>query len=515
MPGSSPVDRRSFIRKSAATGAALSLSAASYGRVDGANERIGVAFLGAGARAQAHIDIVKRLREAGIAIAPVAICDVWDGQEDEYEHEFGGRVSKRKYLQGLYPSAKKIGLNPDDKKHVVKDYRRLLDLPEVDAVCISAPDHWHAKMTLDAIEHGKHVYCEKPMTKTIDEAQAVLEAATRHNIVMTVGVQSMADPTWLLANERIRAGRIGHVAQAQTSYHRNDIRGQGRFYRLTRQMNPKTIDWKMFLGAGFEVTKGVPLAPEMPFDRAAFGQWRCYWPFGGGPFTDLLVQQTTHMIAAMGVRQPARVTGSGGIYLEHDGRDVPDVAAIVAEYEEGCQLLITATTVSSYPNEEVIRGRLGAIRFVPKGFEIFEDNPARSSGIPARLGDRPIAPAEIVAVEKPRNETEALWTNFLDCVRGNNRKTLSPPELGAAALTTAAMGMLSYRTGQALFWDRDQRRIVPADGSWANRWEKRSQGHGRPNQVLGWHGGDAGGTMEPPQWMKLAGPWSGGKDPAE
>ncbi len=512
---SSPVDRRGFIRKSVTTGAALGLSAASYGRVPGANERVGVAFLGCGGRAQAHLDIVKRLRDEGKLVAPVAVCDVWDGQEDEYEHEFGGRVTKRKYLQGLYPSAKKIGLKPDDRRHVVKDYRRLLELEEVDAVCIATPDHWHAKMAIDAAEAGKHVYCEKPMTRTIDEAQAVVEAMVRHNVVMTVGVQSMADPTWTRAAEMIRAGRIGHVAQGQTSYHRNDVRGAGRYYRLTRQMNPKTIDWRMFLGSSFEVVKGVPLAPDMPFDRAAFGQWRCYWPFGGGPFTDLLVQQTTHLLAAMGVRFPARVTGSGGVYLEYDGRDVPDVASIVADFEEGCQLIVSATTISSYPIEEVIRGRLGALKFTPKGFEIYDDNPARGSGMPARLGDRPIAPAEFVAVDRPRNETEALWTNFLDAVRSQNRQTLSPPDLGAAALATVAMGMLSYRNGQVLFWDREKQHIVPADGSWAARWEKRSHGRGTPNQVSGWQAGAAGGTIQPPNYMKLAGPWSGGNDPAE
>ena len=91
---------------------------------------------------------------------------------------------------------------------------------------------------------------------------------------------------------------------------------------------------------------GEPLGPtpkEMPFDRAVWAQWRCYWPFGGGMFTDLFVHQTTHLIAAMGVRFPARVVGGGGIYLEYDGRDVPDVATVVADYDEGCQVIITAT----------------------------------------------------------------------------------------------------------------------------------------------------------------------------
>lgn len=510
-----PVDRRGFIRKTAATGAALGLSAASYARVAGANERLGVAFLGAGGRAQAHLDVINRMRMEGKNVAPAGVCDVWDGVEDEYEQEFGGRVTRRKYQQGLYPSARKVGLNPDDRKRVVKDYRKLLDLPDVDVVCVATPDHWHARMTIDAAEAGKHVYCEKPITRTTEEAQAVIEAVIRHNVVMTVGVQSMADPTWARAGELIRLGRIGHVAQGQTSVHRNDLRGQWRYYRLAREMNPRTIDWRMFLGAGFEVVKGQPLAPELPFDRALFAQWRCYWPFAGGPFHDLLVHQVTHLIAAMGVRYPARVTGAGGLFLEYDGRDVPDTATLIADYEEGCQVIATASTISSYPAEEVIRGRLGTIRFVPKGFEVYDDNPAGGAGIPPRLGDRPIAPAQMVAVEKPRNDTEALWTNFLDCVRSHNRQTFCPPELAAAALTTVAMGTQSYRTGQVLFWDREQRRVVGADDSWATRWERRSHGRGTPNQVVGWQGGEAGSTLQPPGYMKLAGPWVNGKDPAD
>src|SRR5437870_103661 len=165
--------------------------------------------------------------------------------------------------------------------HVTKDFRKVLDLKEVDVVCIAAPDHWHAKMSIEAAKAGKDVYCEKPMTRTIDEAHAVVDTMKKHNRVMTVGVQSMADPTWLMANEMIRKGDIGHVCQGQTSYYRNYIGGQWRYYKITKDMNPKTIDWDMFLGHQFQIFDGVPLGPKRPFDRAVYGQWRCYWPFGG------------------------------------------------------------------------------------------------------------------------------------------------------------------------------------------------------------------------------------------
>src|SRR6516162_589438 len=262
------VNRRNFLKSSAIGATALSLTAASAKRVYGANERIGVGFLGVGGRCQWHIGYVNEFQKEGKGVAPVAVCDVWDGNKEVDEPT--GR--------GLYPSAERCGLKPDDKEHVTKDYRRILDLKEVDVVCIAAPDHWHAKMSIDAAAAGKDVYCEKPMTKTIDEAHAVVDAMKKYNRVMTVGVQSMADPTWRKANEMIRQGNIGHVCQAQTSYYRNYIGGQWRYYKLTRDMNPTTVDWDMFLGNDFSVIDGVPLAPKIPFDRAIYGQWRCYWP---------------------------------------------------------------------------------------------------------------------------------------------------------------------------------------------------------------------------------------------
>jgi len=508
------VDRRDFLKTTAVGATALSLTAASAARVYGANERIGVGFVGVGGRAQAHLDVILRLHKANKSVAPIAVCDVWDGHEEDYTTEHDGKKVTRRYAQGLYPSAKKVGLNVDDKDHVTKDYRRLLDRKDVDVVCIATPDHWHAKISIDAAAAGKDVYCEKPMTKTMDEAQAVVDAMRKYNRVMTVGVQSMADPSWRTAHDYITKGKIGHVAQAQTSYYRNSLVGQWRYYRLYREMNPKTVDWKMFLGHDFHVMPGVPLGPDIPFDRAVFGQWRCYWSFGGGMFTDLFVHQTTHMISAMGVDYPRRVVGAGGLYLEYDGRDVPDVATIVADYNEGCQLMVTATMISAYPIEEVIRGRLGVIKFVKNGFQVIKDNPDKSAGIPARL-EESLKPDEFVECKLDKLDTEALWENFLENVRSRNRQTLSTPELGAAAFTTVALGMRSYRTGKVQFWDRERRQPVDADDSWAARLEKKSKEHGKPRQVHGWQADETGSVLVPPEYQKLAGPWIGGKDPAE
>jgi predicted dehydrogenase len=503
----SHVNRRDFVKAATAGTAAMGLAAASYGRVLGANENINIAFLGVGGRCQQHIDVILKMQKEGKPVRPVAVCDVWEGDQKL------GRGAGR----GLYPSAKRCGVK-EDAAHVTKDYRRILELKDVDVCAIATPDHWHAKMSIDAMAAGKDVYCEKPMTRTIEEAQAVVDAAKKYNRVMTVGVQSMADPTWRMAYDLIKTGGIGKVMQGQTSYYRNSKVGQWRYYPLTKDMSPKTIDWDMFLGHAFNVN-GIPLGPtpkEMPFDRAVFAQWRCYWPFGGGMFTDLFVHQTTHLIAAMGVRYPARVVGGGGIYLEYDGRDVPDVAAVVADYDEGCQVLITATMCNDHRIEECIRGHTGTLVFDSKRGEGFG-----FTILPQNVGDAPRGPSgEMIKEGKfvpgglKGDDTYALYENFLYCVRARNRETFSTPELGAAAFTTVNMGVLSYRNGKALFWDKDQRKVTEANASWAARLENRSKKRGKPSQIIGWQAGDTGSKLEPPEYQKLEGPWIGGKDPA-
>jgi len=501
------LNRRGFLGTAAIGTAAMTLPAASYARVLGSNGKIGVGFLGVGGRCQEHLKTVKSFDEQKKGAFIAALCDVWDGNKET------GR--------GLRFSAEKWGVGPDDNNKCVRDYRKVLDNKEVDVVCIASPDHWHAKMSIDAMAAGKDVYCEKPMTRTIDESHAVVDAAKKYNRVMTVGVQSMADPIWRMAYDYVKQGGIGHVAQAQTSYYRNYIGGQWRYYKLTKDMTPRTIDWNMFLGYKFDVN-GVPLGPrpeQMPFDRAVYGQWRCYWPFGGGMFTDLFVHQTTHLISAMGVRYPARVVGAGGVFLEYDERDVPDVAAVVADYDEGCQLLIMATMINDHPIEEVIRGRLGTIRFTNKkvdgkkvfGYEVLPQSMKSGPGLPKRLESQE---GKFVPSPLKGNDTEALWDNFLECCRGKKRETLSTPELGAAAFTTVNLGVQSYRNGQVMFWNKELRKPVEGNGSWASMWEKRSKARGKPNQIIGWEGGDAGSVVVPPDYQKLGGPWTSGQDPA-
>ncbi len=376
------VSRRGFIETAGvATGAVMAAGSFPHpavGSVKGSNEKINIAVLGPGGRAQEHLRILLKMKnKEQKPVDIIGLCDVWDGAKwtEGKDKEGKDRVTGR----GLYYSAEKCGLDwqGKDKDRVTKDYRKILECKDVDAVLIATPDHWHAKMSIDAMEAGKDVYCEKPMTHTIDEARRVAETTKKTKQVFTVGVQSTADPRWRMANQMINKGEIGHVMQGQTSYYRNSSEGQWRYYPLLKEMTPKTVDWKMFLGTEFG------LAPDQPFNRARYAQWRCYWDFGGGMYTDLFVHQLTHLILAMGVRFPSRVVGAGGLYLEYDGRDVPDMATVVADYDEGCQVLISATMANDVQLPEVIRGHNATLMFEPTRRGWF---PPRPAGLQRRSG---------------------------------------------------------------------------------------------------------------------------------
>ena len=497
------VSRRGFLETAgAATGAAVAAGAFPHpaiGGVKGANEQINIGILGPGGRAQEHIRILGHLKDETKGVDIIGLCDVWDGNDERQS-------------RGLYYSAKKCGLDPQgkDKDRITKDYRRLLECKDVDAVLIATPDHWHAKMSIDAMEAGKDVYCEKPMTHTIDEARRVAETVKKTKQVFTVGVQSTADPRWKMANQMITEGKIGHVMQGQTSYYRNSNDGQWRYYGLSKDMNPKTVDWKMFLGTEFG------LAPDMPFNRAKYAQWRCYWDFGGGMYTDLFVHQLTHLIQAMGVRFPRRVVGAGGLYLEYDGRDVPDMATVVADYDEGCQVLISATMCNDVQLPEVIRGHTATIRSSRIRATASRVVQQKLEGKPAPPGTNQGEGGDRFRPDQPREDTTDPLGALprVHALAQPGDALPGRPRLRRDHHGQPGRPVVPRRQGPLTSTRRTARSSRPT-ARWAARWEERSQLRGKPNQVIGWKAGDTGSLLEPPSYQKLEGDWVNGKDPAE
>jgi predicted dehydrogenase len=418
-------DRRRFL--TAAAGATLTANA--YAAVVGSNDRLRIGLIGCGGRAQAHRHVLQSRPDVRIA----AVCDVWDGHEDRYASSFGGSTSMRSYSQGRQPTAVHIGLNPDDTKTCVADYRRLLDGKLLDAVCIATPDHWHAKQAIDAFAAGLHVFVERPIAISPKQAEAVRAAAAASRLTVSVGVQSLADPGIALGRAAVAA--IGPAVHLTGGAFKNDARGLYRYYRVVPEMNRRTIDWDLFLGHGFTVA-GEPVGPSPAtkrFTPEAFAQWRCEADFSRGLAGDLLNPVITRLLACAGVRQVVKGMTFGTLHHERDGRTVPDGATVVAEFAEGCHLAVTATSLSHYPVEEVVRGRHGAVKLVKGGAAIYRDDPAKGTTYPPRW-ERPTPPAETKSGPPPANETAALWDDFFANVRAGSKETLCPPDLAAAAV---------------------------------------------------------------------------------
>ena len=489
MPKATP-SRRRFIQQSASVvGAAAAVhqaSTATKGIAQEKNSKLRIGFIGPGGRGfGAHVKKLTKLQTEGQPIELVAVCDVYNKHRDRAADHI----------------KKQTGVEPT--KH--EDYLEMIDKANLDAVCIGTPDHWHAKQTIDCLNAGLHVYCEKPMTKTAEEAVKVMNTWKKSGKVMQVGVQSTSLPVWKHVNDLLTAGQLGKVLMYQTEFFRNSAQGQWRYYKLEKEMTPRNINWKKWLG----VDEG--LAEYEDFDRAKYRQWRRFWPYGSGMFTDLFVHRTTSMLKATGLRFPGRVVGAGGIFMEYDGRDVPDVATVVADFREGVQGLVTATMAcQETPIRQLIRGHHGSFVFgTGEQFEGFDFVPERP-----QVTRNSKLKEERIPVGQVKDTTYAHFKNWIEAMVANDpAKVNNDPELGAAAITTVILGAKSYRDGKAFFVDPETYAVSDQDPGWAKSWESRSHERGKPNHISGWKAGDAGSLLEEPEYMKLGGPWKDGKPP--
>jgi predicted dehydrogenase len=483
---SQPVNRRHFLKTSSLAAGGLTL-AGTAASAAGANGRLRIGMIGPGGRGfGAHVKTLARLKNDGANIEIAAVAEVYSVRRDQTAD----------YIK------KENGNEP--VKYV--DYRDMLEKEKLDAVSIATPDHWHHKQIVDCLHAGLHVYCEKPMTKRVEEALDVVKVWKKSGKVMQVGAQGSSDPVWNQARAMLDEGKLGKVLMFQTEYFRNSTVGQWRYYELKKEMTPETVDWQRWLG----VKEG--LAEDRPFDREIYAQWRRFWPYGSGMFTDLFVHRATAMLKATGLRYPGRVTGGGGIYLEYDGRDVPDVATVAADYPEGVHGLISSTMCNQESRlQQCIRGHFGSflfengkLQFVPERPQVTHDS-------------------KLVAVEydvEPVKDLDyAHFKNWIDAIEAAKPELCNnDPELGAAAVTTVILGAQSYRNGIVYYFDPATGPVNASEAhqqgkSWAKGWEQLSAQRGKPRHIPGWKAGDYGSTLDEPKDMSLAGPWINGQPP--
>ncbi len=407
--------RRRFLKAAAVTAAAGAFqprfTIAGEG-AKGANQRIGVGFIGTGTRGGSHMFIVSKLKEQG-RCQPVAVCDV-----------YGPRVEA---------AAKKTG------GKVYRHYQELLADPRVDVVCIATPDRHHAPQAIDAVRAGKDVYCEKPLThwSQMDLARQVAEEAEKHKRIVQVGTQFVADDAYAKVRKLLAEGIVGKIVQVQAGYFRRGDWGERMPIPDPNAKPGPDLDWEQFLGD----------APRRPFDVSRFFQWRMFWDYAGGPATDLLVHVFTPVFCLLDLDFPERVMGGGGTFQYN--REVPDQCNIVADYAGGPSVTLM-NSLSNYTGiDTILRGTDGLIKFgdvehLGKGIRI----------VPAAKHAQ-----ETLVPWNGAGNTSKLWTNLLDCVQ-SRAKPYSPIDVALRVQAPLNMAILSHRENKVVKFDKRKMTIV-------------------------------------------------------
>jgi len=229
----------------------------------------------------------------------VAACDIYQGRLTRAKEVFGAEL------------------------FTTRDYREVLARKDIQAVIIGTPDHWHARIAVEAMEAGKDVYVEKPMVQKWEDGHKVIEAARKHGRILQVGSQRVSSVVYKKAQELFRAGSIGELNMVEAWWDRNSAIGAWQ-YSIPPDASPATVDWDRFLGA----------APKRPFDAQRLFQWRSFQDYGTGVAGDLFVHLFSGMHFVTGSKGPKRVFASGGLRYWKDGRDVPDLLVGLYDYEK-------------------------------------------------------------------------------------------------------------------------------------------------------------------------------------
>lgn len=385
----------------------------------GANDRLNVAVVGVGGMGNGHLHTVLRHVDSD-NVAVAAVCDVWDKRRREAKERSGVTDAQ-----------------------VYSDYRKLLENKDIDAVVIATPDHWHGKIAVDAMEAGKHIYVEKPMTRYMDEAFKMLETAKRTKKIVQVGSQGCTDAKWHKAGEIVSEGRIGKVLWAQGSYCRNNPNGEWN-YGIDPDLKADSIDWDAWLGS----------APKIDFNPERYFRWRKYWDYGTGIIGDLWPHRMHPLLIATSmIEYPKRVACLGGDLCHTDEgiappRDVADTTMMVAELESGSMIYLAGSTVNEQGIPDVIRGSKATLYFGGGKVQVRPERPFSDEIEPS---DEPVV--------GPGESHDEHHKNFWNAIR-NNTQPSCDIELGTRVQTMVSLAERSYRESKMMNFDPEKCTII-------------------------------------------------------
>ncbi len=271
------------------------MTAASYSRVWGANERVRLGLIGAGGRGRGVMGTFQKTGQVDVR---------------RFATSFAERVDQ---AQSQAPGSKGFA-----------DHRKLLESKEVDAVLIATPDHWHAETAIDALNAGKDVYVEKPLTLTIEEGPQIVKAARVNNRICQVGMQQRSGQIYLQAKEEyFKTKKLGKITLARTWWHGNGAHLMKAPPRMATQ--PSNLDWARYLGR----------VKWRDYDPQQYWNFRAYLEYGGGQITDLFTHWIDVVHMFLDEDNPVAAVASGGVYHYKDGRTAPDTICALLEYPSG------------------------------------------------------------------------------------------------------------------------------------------------------------------------------------
>jgi predicted dehydrogenase len=433
--------RREFLKKSTLAGAALAAGknlfitpvyaqtqAPAPGNAVGANNRIVVGYIGVGLQGTAHINLQKQ-NAAANNIAQAAVCDLSAHRRDETKALIGGNCV------------------------AFENFDELLARKDIDAVTISTVDQWHAGAAMAALQAGKHVYLEKPMSRYLGEAFDLYDLAKKNpKLAFQVGSQACSDPKWLKARDMVVAGKIGKVVLGQDSYMRNSKGGEWNEapFVMAAWMKPADLDWDKWQGKVHE---------RVAFNAERYVRWRKFYPYCAGPLGDLAPHRMHPLMLATGNPEfPTRVVclGQNPIHADKNTpgateRDCPEDVQLIAEFSSGAALMLVAGTVNQIGLPSEMRGHMGSLVLGGNSVKLDPEEKFADDIDPETVGN--LAIESIDSHEK----------NWFDCIRSGAVPNASA-DLAIRVQTVLSLAEMSNRLNMMCLFDEKSRKITNGDG---------------------------------------------------
>lgn len=405
----------------------------------GPNDRVNLGFIGFGIRGNILLEAAKETQQANL----VEVCDCYQGHLERARERTEGKIATN-----------------------FAQYKKLLDRKDIDAVVVATPDHWHKPIVLDALSAGKDVYIEKPMTYTIEDGPAMIDAAREQNRIVQVGSQWVSSEQNKRAREIVTSGKLGKVTKVTASYNRNSSTGSWNYPIPADLHEGVNFNWKEWLGP----------APAVPYNPERVFRYRKYWDYSGGISTDLFVHLITSIHFIMDAEMPKSVAANGGILYRHDGREVPDTLDALFDYGSFCVNMAGTFNSASTAGQGIqflgTEGSLSLLlgagmihqpEYKREGYEYSIDSWPKATQeaflnqdnhrAESQGGTKP-EPVNLDFADKP-DATVLHLANFINAVR-TRQPSYETAEVGHHAAAAGHMVNLSYRSGKRMLWDANK-----------------------------------------------------------